>query len=163
MQETIIEKFGNRLRVRVCGILIENGRILLVRHRSLGKDNVLWAPPGGGMNFGEDAAGCLIREFTEETGLYVEILRFLFTHEFLNPPLHAIELFFQVKRVGGTLKKGHDPEMKKSEQIIEEVGFRDFNQLKKMDSHSLHFVLGRLDNLNDLFNLHGYVKFEDFA
>jgi 8-oxo-dGTP diphosphatase len=163
MEERIIQNFGNKLRVRICGILIEDHKILLVKHRYIGKNKVLWAPPGGGMQFNENAENCLVREFEEETGLKIVVDRFLFTHEFLNPPLHAIELFFRVNRRKGDLKKGVDPEMKKGEQIIERVSFLNLYQLKKINTDSLHYVLRTLDNLNDLYNLDGYVKFEDFT
>ena len=163
MEKTIIEKFGHKLRVRVCGILIEHDRILLVKHRSIGKNGVLWAPPGGGMHFGENTETNLIREFKEETGLTVKVEQFLFTHEFLHPPLHAIELFFKVRRINGLLKKGSDPEMNKDEQIIEQVSFLDIDQLKKIQYDSLHYVLRKVQKLKDLFILEGLVKFEDFT
>jgi 8-oxo-dGTP diphosphatase len=163
MEKKIIEKFGNRLRVRVCGILIEHDRLLLVRHRGIGKNEVLWAPPGGGMNFGDSAEVNLVREFKEETGLNIKIERFLFTYEFLQPPLHAIELFFKVKRISGILRKGFDPEMNMDEQIIEQISFMEIDQVRKIQSGSLHYVLRRIRNFNDLLSLKGLVKFDDFA
>lgn len=163
MEEKIIEKFGNKLRVRVCGILIENGKILLIRHRSIGKKGVLWAPPGGGMLFGESAEGTIKREFEEETGLKIKVERYLFTHEFLKPPLHAIELFFEVTRIGGELNTGYDPEMNKNEQIIVEAAYLDIDGLKELDHDSTHNVLRNLNNLKDLLYLDGYVKFEEFT
>jgi 8-oxo-dGTP diphosphatase len=163
MEKKIIEKFGNRLRVRVCGILIEEEKILLVKHKSIGKDGVLWAPPGGGLQFSESAEYCLKREFEEETGLEIQVEEYLFTHEFLQPPLHAIELFFRVSRINGVLKRGSDPEMSADEQIITGVSLLSFDEMKNLDPDSLHYVLRILNNLNDLFYLEGYVKFEDFT
>jgi len=163
MEKKIIEKFGNKLRVRVCGILIEDQRILLVKHRSIGQKGILWAPPGGGMQFSENAEDNLIREFKEETGLKIHVDRFLFTHEFLQPPLHAVELFFKVSRSHGELKKGIDPEMNIDEQIITDVSFLNFDQIKKIEDKSLHYILRIIRNLNDLFKIEGYVKFEDFT
>ena len=52
IQERIVEEFGNKLRIRVCGICIEEDRILLINHHSLNKGGDFWAPPGGGMEFG---------------------------------------------------------------------------------------------------------------
>ena len=163
MEEKIIEKFGNKLRVRVCRILIEKEKILLIRHRSLGKKGVLWAPPGGGMQFGESAEETIKREFEEETGLKIKVERYLFTHEFLNPPLHAIELFFEVSRVGGELKTGYDPEMNKNEQIITDAAYLDIEGMKEIDHDSMHNVLRNVTNLKDLLYLDGYVKFEEFT
>ena len=104
IREKIVEQFGNKLRIRVCGLCIEDEEILLVNHHSLNKNGDFWGPPGGGMDFGQSAEENLKREFIEETGLNIEIERFLFVHEYLSPPLHAIELVFKVKRIDGTLK-----------------------------------------------------------
>ena len=163
MEEKIIEKFGNKLRVRVCGILIEEGKILMIKHRSIGKNGMLWAPPGGGMQYGESAEKTIQREFEEETGLKINVDRYLFTHEFLNPPLHAIELFFEVSRLEGDLKRGYDPEMPKDEQIIARVAFLDMDKIREIDPDSLHYVLRIVNNLNELLSLNGYIKFEDFT
>lgn len=163
MEERIIKKFGNKLRVRVCGILIENGKILLIKHRTLGKNGILWAPPGGGMLFGENAEETIKREFEEETGLKIKVERYLFIHEFLNPPLHAIELFFEVSQVGGELNTGYDPEMDKNEQIITEVAYLEMDEIKEIDPNSIHNVLRNVTNLKDLLYLDGYVKFEEFT
>ena len=94
IEKEIIDKFGERIRVRACGICIEASKILMVKHLIVGKQDYLWAPPGGGMKFGESARECLKREFMEETGLDIRVGDFLFVNEFKDPPLHAIELFF---------------------------------------------------------------------
>ena len=73
----------------------------MARHDSLGETGILWAPPGGGMEFGQSVRDNLKREFREETGLTTEIIRYLFINEFLKPPLHAIEIFLEVKRDRG--------------------------------------------------------------
>lgn len=160
MEKKIIKKFGNRLRVRVCGVLVEEDRILLVKHKSLGEWGILWAPPGGGMQFGMSAAENLIREFEEETGLKVKIKRFLFTHEFLRPPLHAIELFYEVVGTGGLLRTGSDPEMDENEQIIETVAFIHFDDLKHMEKNQIHQALWNCRSYEEIIKKKGYIKFE---
>ena len=64
----------------------------------------------GGLQYGESMQECLKREFEEETGLQVKVKRFLFVNEFLQPPLHAVEFFFEVRITGGNLRTGTDPE-----------------------------------------------------
>lgn len=156
MEKRIIKKFGNRLRVRVCGILIEHNKLLLVKHSSLGEDGLLWAPPGGGMKFGASAIENLQREFLEETGLKVDVKRFLFVQEYLDSPLHAIELFFEVERVEGDLISGIDPEMGDQDQIIEVVEFLNIEAIRKQKSSTLHFVLRNLDEISKLLEQSGY-------
>ena len=125
MGNEIEEKFGGRLRARVCGILIEEERLLLIKHRGLGSAGHLWLPPGGGVQFGTSITDNLKREFfEEETGLEVEVHELLFVFEFYNiTHCMLIELFFKVGSTGGTLGKGIDPELDKENQIIEEVRF----------------------------------------
>ena len=140
-KEHIHTQYGQKLRVRVCGILIKNDSILLVKHHSLGEEGVLWAPPGGGVEFGESVEEALKREFLEEVGIEVAIEKFLFTHEFLEPPLHAIELFFEVRHLNGQIKKGKDPEMNDQQQLIQDVTFLSLAQLKAIKKAKLHHVL----------------------
>ncbi|MFL5730238.1 MAG: NUDIX domain-containing protein [Cytophagaceae bacterium] len=160
MKSEIIKVFGNRLRVRVCGICIDEQGILLVKHHALGPKGVFWSPPGGGLEFGESAEESLKREFLEETGLQTEVTRFLFTHEFLQEPLHAIELFFEVRKTGGTLKTGSDPEMKDENQIIQEVKYVSPEDLKTFDPATLHNIFRLVAAPKEVVNLEGYILFK---
>lgn len=157
--EKIQELYGEKLRVRVCGVCLDDEQILLVHHKGLGTNNSLWAPPGGGMQYGESAHEALKREFLEETGLEITVERFLFVHEYLDPPLHGIELFFEVKVTGGNLKTGIDPEMEAQEQLITETGYYDLNKLKARTPESLHFVLQKINDAKAILNQSGYFKF----
>ncbi|MCE7991462.1 MAG: NUDIX hydrolase [Roseivirga sp.] len=159
LNEKVKALYGHKLRVRVCGVCIEQDKILLVHHRGLGKEDSLWAPPGGGMHYGEDAKIALQREFLEETGLSVSVERFLFVHEYLDPPLHGIELFFEVKLTGGQLKRGYDPEMSQEDQLITATGFKDLKEIKSKAPHTLHYVLQQINSTNSILNQSGYFKF----
>lgn len=159
MIESEIERiFGNKLRLRVSGICIEADKILLIKHTNLGEGGYLWSPPGGGLHFGESVETCLEREFEEETGFQVSMKRFLFVNEFLHPPLHAIELFFEVEIVGGALLLGKDPEMKENSQIIKEIAFLDIKALQKEPSVCVHSMFRELKNIDELFQKNGYFR-----
>ncbi|MGK7395091.1 MAG: NUDIX domain-containing protein [Candidatus Cyclobacteriaceae bacterium M3_2C_046] len=153
--------YGNKLRVRVMGLFIQNGQLLMVKHRSVGTGGYLWLPPGGGMHFGCSSEDNLNREFEEETGLSIKIERFLFVHEYLNVPLHAIELFFSVEKISGSLIRGIDPEMKDQPQIIEEVRFMSETALKKIHPENKHNIFNHCENFQELLNLQGYYKLEN--
>ena len=157
--EQINKIYGEKLRIRVCGILIHENKLLLVHHKSLGQTGSLWAPPGGGMEYGEDARGALKREFLEETGIGIMVERFLFVHEYLDPPLHGIELFFLVNHVEGILKLGVDPEMSSENQILTDLDFYDLSDLQSRNKESLHYVLQSVNGIDELINLNGYFKF----
>jgi 8-oxo-dGTP diphosphatase len=152
----VISVFGNKLRVRVCGVCIKADEILLIKHKSLGNKNIFWAPPGGGIQFGESAEEALVREFKEETGLDIEVLQFLFVHEFLEVPLHSVELFFEIKITGGELIKGHDPEMSSNKQIITEVRYISFKEIEGMDRDRLHNMFNLSKKPSEILNLKGY-------
>jgi 8-oxo-dGTP diphosphatase len=157
--ETVVNTFGNRLRLRVCGICFQEEKLLIVRHNALGKKGYLLAPPGGGLHFDENAEACLIREFKEETGLEIKVNRFLFVHEFLEPPLHAIELFFEVEVTGGRLTKGTDPEMNEENQIIDQVLYMSPKEIDKERGEQVHNVLNLCKHPRELLNLQGYFIF----
>lgn len=156
MSSPVHKIFGNQLRVRVCGICIDRNKILLVNHSGLSHGD-FWAPPGGGMKFGESAEACLKREFKEETGLNVEISDFLFAAEYIHEPLHAVELFFLTTLIGGTLKKGEDPEMG-AEQIIQEVRFFDWQEIDQLKSGERHGIFDKAQHASKIVDLRGYFK-----
>ncbi|MBK0404710.1 NUDIX hydrolase [Adhaeribacter sp. BT258] len=150
MEET--NKFyEGKLRVRVCGINLRNKSLLLVCHKGLLPGRDFWAPPGGGLHYGESVQSCLKREFLEETGLIVNPGRFLFINEFLQAPLHAIELFFEVEVTGGELKPGTDPELSKENQMIAEVAYKNLSELSKIPLAEKHSIFHQLVDLDDLF------------
>ena len=93
----------------------------------------MWSPPGGGVEFGETCEETVIREFMEETGLKTEIKAFLFANEYIDQQIHAIEMFYHVVPVGGSLKLGGDPEMESEKQILEEARFFSMSEIKKLE------------------------------
>ena len=107
------EQFIGKVRVRVCGILEEEGKILLLKHQPFGPAGYLWLPPGGGVEFGDTLEETLRREFLEETHLNIEIEKYLFSNEFITNQLHALEHFYLVKRISGQLKLGKRSRIKR--------------------------------------------------
>ncbi|HEX9957343.1 MAG TPA: NUDIX hydrolase [Fibrella sp.] len=156
-QSLVTELYGRRLRVRVCGLYRENDRLLMVKHRGVGTSDTFWSPPGGGIEYGETAGTALRREIREETGLIVDPGRLVCINEFVKPPLHAIELFFEVQRVGGQLVVGADPEMNDTEQIILDVQLMTFGQIKALPPDTVHSLFSRCHSLGELFSLNGYI------
>ncbi len=153
METLVAETFGKRLRIRVCGLLIENDQLLLIKHNYIGDLGYLWVPPGGGMQYGENAKEALKREFMEETGIDVYVGELAYVYEFLESPLHAIELFFWVCREGeedAPLLKGTDPELPLDQQIIVKVAFLSLEQLTQEEQYGLHNSLRFLKSWQDL-------------
>ncbi|REA63127.1 NUDIX hydrolase [Dyadobacter luteus] len=146
--------YGNRVRVRVCGFCVMDDKILLVNH-SLYPGQDFWSPPGGGVEFGETTSEALKREIREETGFIATVDSFLFLKEFVNPPLHAVELFFQFSVSGGELIKGFDPEFAPDEQIISHVKWMTLAELTSIDETARHSVFSGIDSWDVLLAKRG--------
>jgi ADP-ribose pyrophosphatase YjhB (NUDIX family) len=88
------------VHVRVTGVVIEDGRILLLdQDTGSGRS---WSLPGGKVEDGESLAGTLVREMREETGLEVEPGRLLYVCDHLpGDGTHVVHLTFEARRVGG--------------------------------------------------------------
>ncbi len=156
MKEAVDTIYGNRVRIRICGILIQEDKILLINHNGVGEKGSLWAPPGGGLEFGESSEQTLIREYKEETGLDIVVNEFLFVNEFFAPPLQAIELFFQVGILGGIISKGFDPEMTADKQIIQELRYWKFEDILLENPLLFHTIVRNSKNPKDLLSRRGH-------
>ena len=152
---SVAEKYGNRLRIRVCGLCWQENRLLMVNHHGLyGHD--FWAPPGGGLEWGQSVEATLVREFKEETDVSVTVGNLKFVCEFILSPLHAIELFFDVSTPVGVVTTGTDPEL--HAQIIKEVRFLEESEVLKLPHNHLHGVFKGLKRLEDIRQLGGYYR-----
>ncbi|RZL18529.1 MAG: NUDIX hydrolase [Pedobacter sp.] len=100
---------------------MKDQQVLMVCHKGVINQKDVWLPPGGGMEDGETITETLVREFLEETGLQVKVGHFMFKQEFIQAPLHAIELYFNVEIQAGELIKGKDPETTDNAQLIKDV------------------------------------------
>lgn len=66
--------------VRVYGILVENGKVLVSDEFIKGKE--ITKLPGGGLEFGEGLTECVVREFKEELDLTVKVKGHFYTTDF---------------------------------------------------------------------------------
>ena len=153
MHNKINDVYGNRVRVRVCGLCWRGDNLLMVNHRGISAGD-FWAPPGGGLEFGESAEERLRVEFREETGLIIDPAAFRFACEYVQKPLHAIELFFEVAETGGILEKGYDPEL----SIIEAVQFMSPDEISNIQSEHRHGIFRRVQSPVELKTLTGFFR-----
>jgi ADP-ribose pyrophosphatase YjhB (NUDIX family) len=87
------------MRIRVTGVVIEDGRILLLNQDT--DSGRSWSLPGGKLEEGETLAEALIREIKEETGLDIEPGRLLYVCDHL--PAQVVHMTFEAQRTGGTV------------------------------------------------------------
>jgi ADP-ribose pyrophosphatase YjhB (NUDIX family) len=103
-------KIGNPIpTTRISVVVVENDKILLVRHRKGNRQ--YWVLPGGRLEYGETFIECGVRELKEETGLDIQIERFLFLSEAIAPDRsrHIVNIYLKAKVVGGTMRVGNEP------------------------------------------------------
>ncbi|NJN30023.1 MAG: NUDIX hydrolase [Synechococcales cyanobacterium RM1_1_8] len=103
-----------RHRVRAAALLVRANdgatapnEILLVKHRSRSRPgNIIWLPPGGGLE-AEDSSifACAERETLEECGLTVKTSRIAYVHEFLDQAnqIHHVAFYMAVDSSEGEI------------------------------------------------------------
>lgn len=94
--------------IRAYGVLIDAGRIVLVRSSNPRHDPPLWWLPGGGIDFGESPETTLLREFREETGLVVRQPELLVVTSDVRrrdngDQIHTVRVSYTVEQDGGEL------------------------------------------------------------
>jgi 8-oxo-dGTP diphosphatase len=113
-------EYPDRPVVGVGGVVIQNGRALLIKRGSeplLGQ----WSIPGGTLELGESLQQGVARELLEETGLEVEVLEMIeaFDRIFLDPAAakvedrsrpkyHYVIVDYLCERLGGEAQAGSD-------------------------------------------------------
>jgi ADP-ribose pyrophosphatase YjhB (NUDIX family) len=99
IQESKETRSGGIFKVRPSGVLIEDGRLLLLRQAVTAKRH--WSLPGGALEHGETIEHCLVRELKEETGLEVKVGDLLYVTDRITGKDHVVHMTFLVSN-GGT-------------------------------------------------------------
>jgi len=113
-------EYPERPIVGVGGVLIENGKALLIRRGSeplLGQ----WSIPGGTLELGETIVEGVARELLEETGITVKVLDLIEVFERINPysppesrevaprpRFHFVIVDYLCEKISGEAKSGGD-------------------------------------------------------
>jgi 8-oxo-dGTP diphosphatase len=89
---------GDKPTIRVAGLLIHEGSILMVEQGR--GDDRYWLLPGGGVLFGETLADALRRELREELGMRVGVQGLVAIVESISPDpeyaKHVVHLVFEI-------------------------------------------------------------------
>jgi hypothetical protein len=99
------------------------------------------------------------KKTVEISGVKVE--KFLCTFEYLNPPLHTIELYFVVSKNGGEMILGKDPELTDQEQLISEIAFLSVEKIAQIKKSEKHQLFWNIKSIKDVGKWKGYFKFEN--
>lgn len=92
-------------RLTVDGVIIEKGKILLVR-RNIEPFKGYWTLPGGHVEYGERVEDAITREMKEELGVSVKIKRLVgvYSDPGRDPRGHTISIAFLLERTGGEIQ-----------------------------------------------------------
>lgn len=89
-------------RIAAGALVVQDDKVLLVRHRKPGAYD-FWVAPGGGAEGAEDLHSALRREVQEESGLLVEPERIAYIEELTTPTTRECKVWFYARVVGGRL------------------------------------------------------------
>jgi ADP-ribose pyrophosphatase YjhB (NUDIX family) len=89
------------IRIRVAGLVIQDGKLLLIEHQKDGRG--YWLVPGGGVEFGEACEAAVIREMKEELNIDVKVKDLAFASDSIGREdnRHILNLFFSCDYTGG--------------------------------------------------------------
>ena len=104
-------------RVGAYGVCVENDQVLLTRWTPRREVPAQWTLPGGQVEYGEDPVDAVTREFAEETGHHITVVRLLGVDSRTitsaqrldhGPDLHNVGIYYQVRITGGELRSEPD-------------------------------------------------------
>ena len=81
----------------------EQGRILLFKHTYRKLD---WGIPAGGLEYGEQPADAIVREFFEETGMTIEVQRLLLADS--SRYFQHVSLIYLCRIISGEFSESHE-------------------------------------------------------
>ena len=100
-------------QVAIGAVVINEGRVLLVRRKNPPSQN-LWAIPGGRVKHGESLVDAVKREIMEETGINVEVGEAVHVFDIIESNkakdelIHYVIIDYQAKYISGKIKAGGD-------------------------------------------------------
>jgi 8-oxo-dGTP diphosphatase len=120
--------------VGVAAIVLRDGKVLL------GKRNAsyqgLWCIPCGYVEWNEDVEAACKREFEEETGLVVDLIRVYAVHSnFHNPNQHTVGIWYIAQVLGGQMAPADD---------LDEIDFFGYEALPPLAFPTDHKVIEQL-------------------
>jgi 8-oxo-dGTP pyrophosphatase MutT (NUDIX family) len=113
-------------RIRYQGAILQDSRVLLIRHQEHISGRDYWVIPGGSRIDGESEERCVIREMKEETNLDVAVQRLLLEERFESDYGDHYHKTYLCVPISGNARPGYEPEIEASQHYaIVEVGWFD--------------------------------------
>lgn len=120
-------------RIRAAAIVIQDNRILLVKHKHPVHGIEWWVPPGGGLKGTESIFECAARETWEETGLCVELDRIAYIRQFadVDQDTHHLEVFLLAVSSSGSITMDNLPD-EPNEEFVQGVEFFSRDEIQQL-------------------------------
>ncbi len=141
-------------RIRSAVILMQDAKMLLVKHVDPKSGDEWWIPPGGGLLPDESSVvDCAAREVFEETGLTVSVGRLIYLRDFVErqASVHYLELFFLADGFTGELTMDHVVGSGPDEEFIQELKWLSKEEMDGLEVWPDDLVDGFWDDLADGF------------
>jgi len=106
-------------RISAGAIVVDRGRLLLVRYRDASGGRGYLVAPGGGIESDEGLAQTAVRETKEETGIEVVPTRIICVEDLISRRKRIVKTWFLCRKVGGRLARTPGA----AEEGIVEVGW----------------------------------------
>ncbi len=100
--------------VRYQGAIVNDGRVLLIRHQEHDNGRTYWLFPGGGIEPGESESECVQREMREETGLDVRVDDLIFDEPYPVVGVYVRRKMYLCTPLSGEAAPGYEPEAEAS-------------------------------------------------
>ena len=120
---------------RYQGLIIQDHKILLIKHSQKSTGRSYWVVPGGGRDGSETEEECVIREMKEETNLDVEIERLAFDEPAPPGGVYKWRKSYICIPISGEASPGYEPEPEAAaDYSISEVRWFDLRDINQWDS-----------------------------
>jgi ADP-ribose pyrophosphatase YjhB (NUDIX family)/uncharacterized membrane protein len=117
---------SHKERIRYQGAILQDSRLLLIRHQEHASGRDYWIIPGGSRLDGESEEHCVRREIMEETNLEVTVQQLLLDECFESDYGHHHHKTYLCNSISGHARPGYEPEIEASQHYaIVEVGWFD--------------------------------------
>lgn len=127
-----------RFNIRIYGILIHEGKVLLSDERYKGREFTKF--PGGGLKFGEGIIDCLKREFKEELNINIEVGELIYLTDYfiasafdIEDQLISIYYFVNTEEVDQIVTSDIPFNFQNNESKTEVYRWRKISQLTKKE------------------------------
>ena len=124
-------------RIRAAAIVVDQDKLLMVRHETPEKGKTFWIPPGGGVEGEESIFDCAKREVMEETGVDVDLDRVVYVRQWVDTELdyHNVEFFILANGSRGMPAPGSDPGDSPFTLMITDAKFVSREEMQDINVH----------------------------